>query len=129
MGANTRQPASGACTVSEWRPFALRWNCFNPEASALSFHLFKPSWELHGYGKLPQAAAAQTCSRPELPKLTFQAIRKTMAARAQKKVTVTDVQGCIRLSSAEAQRIFESCFATALKAEKGADSVRDGVSI
>ena len=71
-----------------------------------------------------------------LPKLTFQAIRRTIATLAQKKGTVKDVQGLLRHSRAATttdvymQEIPESVQATinAIHAElrKKPESMQDG---
>ena len=50
------------------------------------------------YGQLPETGAAQTGEGPEMSKLTFQVIRRTIATLAQKKGTVKDVQGVLRHS-------------------------------
>jgi hypothetical protein len=48
---------------------------------------------VHGQQQLPEAGSARIGRELELPKLTFQVIRRTIATVAQKKATVKDIQG------------------------------------
>ena len=125
--------------------FALKWRCFDSEASTMSVTETVYKGEIRPWGKtkkslgtvhIPRNLAAdlavwrKQCPNPspdafifsnqaggfldtdnyrkrvlhklarklELPKLTFQVIRRTIATLAQKKGTVKDVQGVLRHS-------------------------------
>ncbi len=67
--------------------FALRWHCFNH--AECSMRLVETVYK----GKMHCLA-----QELELPKLTFQVIRRTIATLAQKKGTVKDIQGVLRHS-------------------------------
>jgi hypothetical protein len=65
----------------------------------------KPSFSgcqgrIHGHRQLPSRVLHKLANDLELPKLTFQVIRRTIATLAQKKGTVKDVQGLLRHSRA-----------------------------
>ncbi len=64
-----------------------------------SVYLSGPFRGLHGSEQLPSSVCCTRLAEElELPKLTFQVIRRTIATLAQKKGTVKDVQGMMRHS-------------------------------
>ena len=77
------------------------WKQECPNSSPEGLHLSGRQRRFHGHRQLPPRRVLHELAKDlDLPKLTFQVIRRTIATLAQKKGTVKDVQGLLRHSRA-----------------------------